>query len=201
MNKTLGTIALSAGLAIGGFSVAQVASAQSDPPEASDPPVETPEETEADETPDGSESSDEKPDCDHRRGRGHHRPFADKDAIAEAIGIEPEEIRAGFEDGLSLAEIAEANGVDPQAVIDVMVENLDERLAQAVENGRLTQEEADERRENAVERITERVNTPPGEHERRPHRWHQPKDEGDADAAPSADNSGSVEGSDEPAAA
>ena len=43
------------------------------------------------------------------------------DAAAEAIGIESEELRAALGDGSTIAEVAEANGVEVQTVIDALV--------------------------------------------------------------------------------
>jgi hypothetical protein len=94
-------------------------------------------------------------------GRGHHRgPGFDGEVVAGIIGIDPEALHEQLRAGSSLAEIAEANGVDPQAVIDALVTEATEHLALAVENGRLTQAEADERLADLTERITDRVNTP-----------------------------------------
>ena len=52
-------------------------------------------------------------------GRGHFG--AGLDAAAEAIGIESEELRTALRDGSTIAEVAEANGVDVQTVIDALV--------------------------------------------------------------------------------
>ena len=61
--------------------------------------------------------------------------------------------------------MAEANNVDVQKVIDAIVAEMNEHLAQAVTDGRLTQAEADERKANATERATALVN---GERPERP---------------------------------
>ena len=96
------------------------------------------------------------------RGHGHHRGGAfDGEVVAGIIGIDAESLREQLRAGSSLAEIAEANGVDPQVVIDALVAEATEHLALAVENGRLTQAEADERLADLTERTTERVNTAP----------------------------------------
>jgi hypothetical protein len=42
-------------------------------------------------------------------------------AAAEAIGISEDDLKAAIEDGQTLAEIAEANGVDRQTVVDALV--------------------------------------------------------------------------------
>ena len=48
-------------------------------------------------------------------------------------------------------------------LIDALVQAQEERIAQAVEDSRLTQEEADERLADLEERITERVDSPVGD--------------------------------------
>lgn len=95
-------------------------------------------------------------------GPGHHRG-AGMDAAAEALGLSDDELREQLRGGSSLAEVAEAQGVDVQVVIDALVAELSERLAERVESGDLTQEEADEKLAEATERITERVQQGPPE--------------------------------------
>jgi uncharacterized protein (DUF433 family) len=80
------------------------------------------------------------------------------EVAAETIGIEPSELLAELRDGSTIAEVAEAHGVDPQAVIDAIVAEQRERLDRAVEDGLLTQDEADERAADLEERATDLVN-------------------------------------------
>ena len=63
-----------------------------------------------------------------------------------------------LQNGGTLAEIATENGVEPSAVIDVMVADANERIDEAVENDRIDAAEADEKRAEAEERITALVN-------------------------------------------
>ena len=69
------------------------------------------------------------------------------DAAAEALGLTPEELFAELHDGKRLEEVAEAHGVDMEAVREaVQAARLEARKAaiqQAVEGGKLTQEQAD----------------------------------------------------------
>jgi hypothetical protein len=77
-------------------------------------------------------------------------------AAATAIGIEPGELLRALRDGQTIAEVAEANGVDVAAVIGAVVAALTERLDTAVERGWITRVRADERiadREEVVEAI------------------------------------------------
>lgn len=87
------------------------------------------------------------------------------DAAAEVIGVSADELRAALKDGSSLAELAEANGVDVQDVIDALVAEATDRLDQAVADGHLTEEQAAERSAQLTERITAMVN---GERPERP---------------------------------
>jgi hypothetical protein len=79
------------------------------------------------------------------------------EALTDLLGLDAQELREQLRDGSTLADIAEENGVEPQAVIDELVAEYQERLDNAVENGRLEQTEADERLARATERITELV--------------------------------------------
>lgn len=69
------------------------------------------------------------------------------DAAAEALGLTPEELFTELHAGKSLEEIAEEQGVDIEAVQDAMnasrTEARRQAIEQAVEDGRITQEQAD----------------------------------------------------------
>ncbi len=80
------------------------------------------------------------------------------DAVAEALGMTTDELRQAHQDGQTLAEIADAQGVDQQTVVDAIVATISDHLDQAVENGRLTQEQADEMKANAAERAQDILN-------------------------------------------
>jgi hypothetical protein len=67
------------------------------------------------------------------------------DAMAEAIGIDVEDLHAALEDGQTPAEVAEANGVSRADLVDAVVADITDHIQQAVEDGQLTQDEADER--------------------------------------------------------
>lgn len=108
------------------------------------------------ETTDESVDQDERGDRD-RDGRRGNKRGAKRAAVAEFIGIEVEELQAQLEDGLSLADIAEVNDVDPDALVDELVANVTEKLDAKVEEGRLSEEEAAERLEAKTERIEDKV--------------------------------------------
>jgi uncharacterized protein YidB (DUF937 family) len=87
--------------------------------------------------------------------------------LADVVGISTDDLRAALRDGQTLAQVAEANGVDPQQVVDVLVANGTERLDAAVASGRIDQATADERKASLPDRAADLVN---GELERRAHR-------------------------------
>lgn len=65
------------------------------------------------------------------------------DAITGLLGMTQEEIYAERAAGKTLSEIAAEKGVTDQQLIDAMLAGQQEAIAQAVEDGRLTQEQAD----------------------------------------------------------
>ena len=91
------------------------------------------------------------------RGLGGHR--AGLAAAAKALGISETELLTALRSGKSLAAVAKEKGVDVQKVIDALVAEAKQRLADAVKNGRLTQAQADQRLKDLTARITERVNS------------------------------------------
>jgi hypothetical protein len=101
-----------------------------------------------------------------RGERGHHRrnhrgPGRDGEVVADLLGIDTETLRSELQAGNSIADIAAANGVDVQTVVDALVDAAEEHLDLAVENGRFTADEAAERLAEIGEKIEERVNTAP----------------------------------------
>jgi polyhydroxyalkanoate synthesis regulator phasin len=92
-------------------------------------------------------------------GRGHGGFGIESGEIADLFGLEPGALRDLLRDGQSLADVATAQGVDVQTVIDTLVNASKEHLDEAVADGRITQEEADAKLVEQTERITEMVNT------------------------------------------
>jgi prolyl-tRNA editing enzyme YbaK/EbsC (Cys-tRNA(Pro) deacylase) len=87
--------------------------------------------------------------------------------LADVIGISTDDLRAALRDGQTLAQVAEANGVDRQQVVDALVANGTERLDAAVAAGRIDHATADERKASLPDRAADLVN---GELERNAHR-------------------------------
>ena len=81
------------------------------------------------------------------------------DVLAEMAGIEVSEVREARAAGQSLAQIAEAEGVDIDAVIDATVASAEEALEGAVDDGRIDADRVDEILETMRERLTEMVDS------------------------------------------
>jgi hypothetical protein len=135
----------------------------------------------------------------HFMGRG---VFGDVfSAAAEAIGVDVEDLRSALRDGQTIAEIAEEHGVEVDAVVDAMVAATKTALDEAVQNERITQEQADEMLANAEERLTALVNGegPMFDGPRFEHRFGGPGMPGDGDNGTDeggSSDSGSDDGAD-----
>ncbi|WP_091763515.1 hypothetical protein [Blastococcus aurantiacus] len=93
-------------------------------------------------------------------GGGHRGGGFDLSTAATALGMTEDELRTALEaDGTTLADLAGERGVEVDALVDALVTAQQERIAAAVEDGRLTQEEAGERLADLEERVAERVNS------------------------------------------
>jgi hypothetical protein len=115
-------------------------------------------------------------------GRGHgpgHGGRLDLSTAATALDLTEDELRTALEpEGTTLAQVAEDQDVPVDTLIDALVQAEQERLAAAVEEGRIAQDEADQRLADVEERVTERVNSAD------PGRGHGPHGEGpDRDTA------------------
>lgn len=78
---------------------------------------------------------------------------------AEALNMTTREIIGELRDGASLADVLSAGGVDVDAFIADAVAEVAATLAEAVEEGRLTQAQADALLEGLEAAVTERVNS------------------------------------------
>ena len=152
MNKRIRISAVSALLALGSVGgvalVGGAANAQSD-----DTTTTTPAETTTETT---TESTQEEREA--RRDERQAARQAQRQAVADLLGVELDDLTQQLRDGSTLAEVATANGVEPSSVVDLIVESKNARIDQAVENGRLTAEEAAEIKAELPERVETRVN-------------------------------------------
>ncbi len=78
----------------------------------------------------------------------------DGEIVAELLALEPAALRELLLDGATVAELADERGVDPQTIIDRLVEDAVAHIDVSVEQGRLDDEEAAQRGAQVIERIT-----------------------------------------------
>jgi len=88
-------------------------------------------------------------------GFGIPKGGAGLETIAGVLGTDVETLRSQLAEGKTIAEIA---GDKTQAVIDALVAEVNTRIDEAVANGRLTQEQADQLKAKTAEMITKFVN-------------------------------------------
>jgi hypothetical protein len=65
------------------------------------------------------------------------------DAVAQALGITPAELKTDLAKGMSIADIAKSKSVDLNKVIDALVADANAKIDAAVKSGKLTQQRAD----------------------------------------------------------
>ena len=92
------------------------------------------------------------------RGHGGFGHFPGGADLAELLGLERRELREAIAGGQTLADVAAAQGVDTQELVDALVDAAEERVATALENGRIDQERADEILADATEKAEDLVN-------------------------------------------
>lgn len=119
--------------------------------------------TEPDTTVESDATETEADEDNEREGRRSGRRAAKAEALSEALGLSTDEIKAGFAEGNSIADMAEAEGVSTDDVKAALVAAANERIDAAVESGRLDEAEADEKRAELDERIDELMTADPSE--------------------------------------
>jgi hypothetical protein len=87
-------------------------------------------------------------------GRGGDSLFA---VAAEQLDLSVEDLHAELQDGKTIADLAQERGVNPQDIVDTYLAQLGETLNQAVEDGKLTQKQADWMLEQATEAAPDRL--------------------------------------------
>ncbi len=123
---------------------------------------------------DGDDQADhtaETDDDDGDRGRGHGRrgPHgrlargAQLDVLTETLGLDADELRAALAEGKSLATIAAEQGVAVEDLSAALVAQAEERIDDAVADGLLDAERAEDMKANLAERIDDHINRIPGE--------------------------------------
>jgi hypothetical protein len=86
-------------------------------------------------------------------GRG-----ADLGAVAQVLGITTDQLKTDLEAGQSIADIAKAQNVDVAKVVQAIVDAANAKLDEAVQSGKLTQDQADKIKADETQRITDMVN-------------------------------------------
>jgi polyhydroxyalkanoate synthesis regulator phasin len=79
---------------------------------------------------------------------------------AEQLGITVDELVAQLQDGKSVATVAQEYGVEPQSIADAFLAERADWLAQAVADGRLSQEQADWMLDHMTDEVQEHLTAP-----------------------------------------
>jgi hypothetical protein len=100
-------------------------------------------------------------DCCEQLGLGRHggQTGALVEVVGELLGLIPEEIQAQRQEGKSLVEIAEAQGISEGDLVEAIMTANGERLQERVEDGICTQEQANLRLQQMEQRIRQMVNS------------------------------------------
>lgn len=88
---------------------------------------------------------------------GGHMDGLGLDVAAETLGLTEDELLTQLRDGATLAEIAADQGVETQTLVDALVAAASERIDEAVADGRLDQDRADEMKADLESRIATAV--------------------------------------------
>ena len=91
-------------------------------------------------------------------GHGHLGSFGGLYAAATYLGLTEAELRSQLAEGKTLAEVAEAEGKSVDGLVQAMVADAQAKIDAAVDDGRLTEEQATELKDGLEERVTALVN-------------------------------------------
>ena len=81
--------------------------------------------------------------CGQGWGRSHGQEAICSETLSELSGLTPEEIQAQRQEGKSLVEIAAAQGVSEDALVEAIMAAKKQAVQAKVQDGTLTQEQAD----------------------------------------------------------
>jgi transposase-like protein len=90
-----------------------------------------------------------------------HARRAELKVAADTIGVSAKDLLAAVKGGSSIAAVAQQHGVEPQAVVDAVVNAANTKLDEAVANGRLDADRAAKIKDRLPERVTNAVNRTP----------------------------------------
>lgn len=106
--------------------------------------------------------------------RGHHG--IDASVVTDLLGLTEDELRTELAAGNTLAEVAEANGVGTDALTATLETAANDAIDAALADGKITAEQADEKRAEIAEKIESRINETKSDDDgegRRGHRGHR----------------------------
>lgn len=78
--------------------------------------------------------------------------------VAQFLGISQEDLQADRQAGQSLVQIAAEKGVSEQQLVDYVISQRSTQIDQMVNDGRITQEQADQHKQVMSERVKENLN-------------------------------------------
>lgn len=91
-------------------------------------------------------------------GHGPHFELHGLDAAASYLGLTEAQLRTQLSSGKTLAQVAKAQDKSVDGLVDALVKDANEKIDQAVEDGRLTKAQADEIKQGQRERLADFVN-------------------------------------------
>jgi hypothetical protein len=95
---------------------------------------------------------------DGRGPRDGHGPGKNVAAIASVLKLTEAELKTQMQSGKTLAQIATAQSVSVQSVINVLVADMQAHIAEELASGEITQAQADTKLAGVTAKATERVN-------------------------------------------
>ena len=102
------------------------------------------------------QNSETKSEMKQKRDKGQHLIGA----VIESLGLEKADIATGTRNGSTLGEIAESNGITTEDLISTITSIMTEKLDEAVNEGKITADEALTKASNIQERAEQMVNKP-----------------------------------------
>lgn len=92
------------------------------------------------------------------RGRRGPGKFARSEVLADLLGLDADDLRGQLRSGSTLAEIAAANGVDSDTLVEALVAQAVERIDAAVAAERITEDQAADKLADIETRIADKIN-------------------------------------------
>ena len=112
--------------------------------------------------------ANESPAVNQNMQMGHEKPMNDKgnhqgnhQEMLKLLQIDEQTFKQEADSGKSLAEIAAAHNVSKQAVVDLVVKNMNQQIDKRVADKGITVEQANEMKTNAVEKAQQMVDVKP----------------------------------------